>query len=1020
MTDRIAWLGQLAVDATLPERVVIVRNEAVAHSWRRDAIASERTSLLAGTRFVTVIGAATAVLADAALAIGEEAVRPARIAALLRDAALELPGFDMRVLRDRPGWDRALASAIGDLEGAGFEPALLPPSCAGLGQLWSRLDALAGRSWTLSRMLREASRLLVEAPSRWPYSGAVLAEVTGHETAVHAAFLRAVPNIELRYLRVRPLRIAHGERARAIFPNLRPLDPAPLVADPTERHLLATFLFASPEVLGQLERARSRGVDGTVQFEEHAGVEAELDAAVTWAQGELAAGTPAEQVAIVVPRLDPYAALLHHRFSALGDEAVHVIGGLPATASSSGARILTVLRSLADHLHLEAMVDLVPILKTTTETTVSRHDAIDLLYELGTIGGTPADPASATAWAVRRSQRASALARELAETTPDDDRGRERRRTQRLHDQLESLAPAFEALARVADLLVQNASLGTVWDALQSFLRSHVRVGGDGQRITTAIDGRLAAAIAAGLLAGEAALETLAVTLEALRIPVGRFGEPRITVVALGDSVGLTFDRVRIIGLSEGVVPPSTRDDAVLPDAVRKELGRQIRTSADRSLAALHALHRLVLATRERVVLSVSRVDVDRGYREPSGVLLEAAAALARPPLDATRVVPDARIMRHACYEPGRRALSLRAIGDAGRLTRAARTAEIPDAWRADVLRPLAIPPTTDVPTVMDGWLPSETAIDLPGATPEYPISASMLGVMLACPHRFLYERVLGWRAPDEVGEEDAIDALSYGILFHGIAEDFYRAHGKALCDREATVAHWCDMAIAIGDAHFAQFVERYPLVGEDVRTAQQARLRRDLVALLESDWEHPKSFFAVEQPFATALDVDGAPLHVHGYIDRIDRTAEQTLVRDLKTGRAKPRMKEDDLRPPYDVQLGLYGIVTQQQASAWGVSPSIAAAYVYPSDASGDERAFVDDFETLADATREWVGTAAGLLRARLFPRTPVEDDCKYCAFQPVCGPTAQVRAARLLDESPAVARFRTLKLGEDGPDDE
>ena len=59
----------------------------------------------------------------------------------------------------------------------------------------------------------------------------------------------------------------------------------------------------------------------------------------------------------------------------------------------------------------------------------------------------------------------------------------------------------------------------------------------------------------------------------------------------------------------------------------------------------------------------------------------------------------------------------------------------------------------------------------------------------------------------------------------------------------------------------------------------------------------------------------------------------------------------------------------------------------------------------------------AADLLGGRLFPRTPDERDCVWCAFRPVCGDGARQRAKTLLEGSnAALARFAQLK----GLDDE
>lgn len=1000
---RASWLARLETTSALPERTVLVRNEATAHSWRRDLIAANRSDLLIGTRFITPLAAATQLLEMSRVAFenGEESVRPARIATLL---AKDVPfrAFDPEVLRGRPGWANAIASTIGTLESAGHSPETLRASsdarCHDLAELWSRLDVIAGASWTAARTLREATTILQASPARWMFGGPCLVEVTGHETTVQANWLGSIPDITLTYVRVRPHRAEHARRVQQLFADVAVHELK--IDGCSERELLARHIFAPPEMLADPARPRSTSIDGTVHFEEHAGIEEELDAAVSWVIHEIGdLATPLEQIGIVVPRIDPYASLLAERFESLGQDSVHVVGGLPAAGTSSGARIVTVLRALATYLHIDTMAEVLPILRLSkSDLHISRRDAIALLYELGTVGGSTANPEGALDWFVRRTKRHATLSNVV-----DDERSRTR-----TVEQLEALVPPLEALDRVARTLIANGSLGALWGELQVLCRDHVRLGTDGKRILAAVDVTLAPLIAAEILTGEAALEAIATTLESMRLPVGRFGEARISIVALLDAVGMSFESVRVMGLAEGVVPATVREDPVLPDLARATLDG-VRRSGDRTLAEVHALHRVLLAVGERVVLSVPKMDVDGRYREPSGVLIEAAAAISRAPLGTNdRFIPDGHLMRRGCFAPGRAALVENGtrwpVDDRGRLLRAAHSRAIPASWNATAHAVLA--------AAMDGWFPEGAFVDLPGLSAARPISASALGRLLECPHRFLYERVLGWNAPSELLDEGTVDALSYGSLFHETAETFYRDHGASFCANSQTLADWQRIARDIADTSFDTFIDRYPLVGTEVRNAQRARLRRDLATLLDSDWSTAKTFVDVERSFGPmSIELGGETVHVRGFIDRIDTVGTASLVRDLKTGRAKPREKVDDLRPAYDVQLGLYGLVVRAKAAEWGVPSTIQGAYVYPSDPAGDDRSFVDDFDDLAKMTERWIGTAVRLLKVRRFPRTPIESDCQFCPFKPVCGPHAQARAAELLSTTPDLSELAALK---------
>lgn len=1016
---RAAWLASLEADEVLPERLVLVRNEAVAHCWRRDLVTANRADLLVGTRFLTSMGCALEVLEREGVQfeLGEEAVRAARIAMLLLEG-LPLTAFRLDVLRDRPGWDQAFARTIGDLEAAGFAPDMIAsspdPRCRDIAMIWSRLEELAGTSWTSSRALREAAALLEADPSRWPFTGACLIEISGHESPVLARWLRAIPRSIRVGRRLRPERTEHMRRLDSLLGDVTLVD---LVPDGTcERDLLARYLFATPDVLTAPSRPRSTGIDGTVQIEQHAGLDEELDAAVDWVMSEVAEhGTPLERLAVVVPRLDPYATLLAHRFDALGADAVHVVGGLPASSTASGARIRTILRALAGFLHIDEMASVIPLLRLESNVQLSRRSAIALLYELGTAGGGPAHPDGSLEWRARLAARRRSIDAALAggAASPLDEQ--ERERLARLQDELAALEPAMNALDRAARALVSRSPIDELWSAIRSLCDAHVRTGSDGKRILAALDGALAPVLAANLLAGLPALDAITRTLDAVRLPVGRFGEPRVTIVSLTDTMGLSFASVRVFGLVEGIVPDTPHEDPVLPDAVRVGLPYPVPTSSQRSLAQLHALHHVVSVAAQRVVLSTARMDDERRYREPSGVITEAAAAIGRD----GAVIPDARALRRSYFEPARRHSLVSAerwpVTERGRLQRAARSHQIPAAWPATQLLPLRMPEVESTPGIMDGWFPPGPFAELPGLSADLPISASALSRLLECPHRFLYERVLGWNPPPELLDEGTIDALSYGSLFHETAEDFYRRYGGEFCARHRTLAEWKAIAAALADARFVAFLERYPLLGDEVRTAQRARLHRDMHALLDSDWSTAKTFVDVERSFGPLpLLAGGEEVYVRGIIDRLDTIGAKTLVRDLKTGRAKPREKDPWL-PSYDIQLGLYGLVVRDHAAAWGLPTTIAGSYVYPSDSSGDERAFYDDFDELAKAAEGWLALGAKLLRLRRFPRTPIEDECRFCSFRAVCGPAAQTRAAELLTGDAELRELASLKLGED-----
>ncbi|MGH8695314.1 MAG: PD-(D/E)XK nuclease family protein [Burkholderiales bacterium] len=1030
--------------------------------------------------FLPTPAAAVAILDAAGVPFkpGEEALRPARLLVLFR-SDLRLRHLSLDLLRTRPGWDEAFAHTIADLEHAGLRPEDLdghagrmsPEEGARLRDvavIWQAVDRSADRSWTGARIYLEAARLLERRPELWPFPGATLATVSGHTGGAEARFVRAIPDVTLALLAGRPLRPHFVGRMRALLGDAA---AEALVAanaprrSASERDILASYLFEPPAVLADPTRPRSAGPDGTVDLEEHAGVEAEVEAASDWVARQIVDGVPLEDIAVLVPALEPLAGLVAERLARLpwlapddtgtngtstnGHLPVHVAGGLPLTNTAAGARALAVVRALRTYLAGDALAEVLPALRTTSPD--GRHlahgAAMDLVWSLGTAGGNPARPQGALEWAIRATDREPELeaqfaqAREAAGDPEQAGLARRARDLERLLRDLRAIRPALLALVDVARLAIGGASLAVLWPALRDFLAQWLLQPGEGARVHALLDERLADVVADGAcggLTGDDALRALEEVARSMRLPVGRFGEPAVYVGSLDGAGGLRFRAVRVIGLAEGHLPAVPRENPVIPDVVRARLGVPADggtvtppTAADRALEALHALDRVVRDAEFRVALSAPHLDVERSLREPSSVILEAAAALGRPNAatgERGPVIPDAVALRRDAFLPARRAARefrrLTPIGEsAWQDGVATRGLGLPAPWRSspalDLERVTRLRGPSDAGP-LDGILGAGVAaIAVPGLDPEWPISPSALQTLLQCPYLFLLGNVLGFEEPASAPSQREIGQPAYGGLVHRVAEEFYRVHGERFCARDDTLDAWRARADETIERVFDEFLRAYPLVGNAVRDQQRERLRHDVHELLEYDWSGgaPRRFVAVERAFGrpapVALPGGRRVLHVRGQIDRLDVEAGAALVRDLKTGRPHPRTgKEREPNPVLDVQIAVYGLVARQLATAWHIPARIAAAYAYVGRGA-DERSWRKDFDqVLEPAAREWLDIAADLLTERSFPRTPDAADCTYCRFRPVCGDDVYERAARVLGSATgALARFRALK---------
>src|SRR5262249_55703609 len=171
-----------------------------------------------------------------------------------------------------------------------------------------------------------------------------------------------------------------------------------------ERAILASYLFEPPTLLADPNRPKSSGPDGTVDIEQHAGVDEELEATADWVARQVLDGTPVEEIAVLVPTLDPLAGLVAERLYNLpwpdGPLPVHIAGGLPLVSTAAGSRTLPVIRALRGYLGGEELAAVLPPLRTVPAGSrrLSHGSAMDLVWALGTVGGSAAHPEGAFAW----------------------------------------------------------------------------------------------------------------------------------------------------------------------------------------------------------------------------------------------------------------------------------------------------------------------------------------------------------------------------------------------------------------------------------------------------------------------------------------------------------------------------------------------------------------------------------------------------------------------------------------------
>src|SRR3989449_9175077 len=292
------------------------------------------------------------------------------------------------------------------------------------------------------------------------------------------------------------------------------------------------------------------------------------------------------------------------------------------------------------------------------------------------------------------------------------------------------------------------------------------------------------------VLAGE--LTTLAE-----RPPADRSGH--VFVGTIGQAGGRSFEVVFLPGLAERIFPQKPREDPILLDALRRDLGAShgrdrppLATQDDRGHRERLLLRLAVGAARRRLHLSYSRIEqTEARPRVPSFYALEVARALTGRVPEPQRMEREAAAAAgarlawpapddpgHAIGEVGHDLATLRAqLGSGEASGRARYLLELNDCLARSLRTRWArwrrrFTPADGVVRVTDGTRETLAAARL-GARPY---SASALQKVSARPCPFFLSAICRLEPRPEVAPIVELDPATRGHLFHRVQADAMRA----------------------------------------------------------------------------------------------------------------------------------------------------------------------------------------------------------------------------------------------------
>jgi len=488
---------------------------------------------------------------------------------------------------------------------------------------------------------------------------------------------------------------------------------------------------------------------------------------------------------------------------------------------------------------------------------------------------------------------------------------------------------------------------------------------------------------------------------------VGRFGRG-VFVGRLVDAVGADLDLVIVLGAAEGMFPPRSRDDALLPERERRAAGGALRARGA-TYEEEERDARAVLAAASNAVLTYPASD-PRGQRQlqPSAFVLHQAGE--RVHVDSFEWwLASGRAAATPSEFDLRELLRARAAGHPVDALPIAATAGIDRGLTAAAAR--ADGAFGEWSGLVGRW--PHLADDL-----QHPRSPTGLQQWATCPFSYFLGRVLGLRELEDPGDAETITPMDRGSLVHAVLEQFFRQRLGRDVDAEWMPADY-DELLAVADDIEGVFRAR-GLTGRPLLwKAEWAALRRHLRKILDADGSDPRLVGVAPAEVELAFGFEGEPtppvqidlgegrvLNFGGRVDRIDRSPDgkRLVVLDYKTGSAYHYAVIDADHQDHDIvargqllQLPIYALAARAQ---FPDAETAEAYYWFIGQRGGIQMKGGPVDDDARDRFQSVVGTIVEGIEDGLFPARPGPDEwrpnigpthsnCLYCEFDGLCSST-------------------------------
>jgi ATP-dependent helicase/nuclease subunit B len=518
--------------------------------------------------------------------------------------------------------------------------------------------------------------------------------------------------------------------------------------------------------------------------------------------------------------------------------------------------------------------------------------------------------------------------------------------------------------------------------------------------------------------------DVLADRLAALEVepPAQRYG--RVFVCSSDQVRGRAFRVGFVPGLAERLFPQKLREDPLLLDDLRREIGAELSLQDDRAEHERLLLRLAAGVATERLYVSFPRIETaEARARVPSFYALEVMRAV-------TGRIPDHQQLELEASEEANASLAWPAP---------ARPEDAIDDFEHDlsVLR-ILMRSEEDVKghahymlqlndcvrrsaserwaRARKPWSSFDGLVRITEATRPFlqsqrltarPYSVSALQNYAYCPYRFFLSAMYHLEALEEPEPLQSMDPLTKGRLFHEVLAEFFRA----LQQRKMALATTSiDAVLEILDATLTRITANYaellaPAV-DRVWQDEVASIRTDLhiwarELAASTGWEPWLFEFAFGLPNLPGRDpnsqrepvsIDGRFI-LRGAIDLIERKPGGKILRVTDHKTSKNRSERGSIiGGGQQLQPVIYSLAVE---AATGFTVE-TARFSYCTTAGGFTEHNVPINERNRAMGIEALEIIDRAVELGMLPPAPAEKACRFCDFLPVCGPNQERRARR------------------------